>query len=157
MINKLLAILLCLSFAGLLLAQSGEPKFAAAVNTNRLVRAEMLRQMWTKPKTRDGVEQSYAFGFLVGADAAERKIFNDGSQAGTRTYLLMLPEKNFAVALMTNLERAWCEELALPIADVVFDRTTRAAPNAEAPPTLNPNVNPGVYDAYVGQYQIAPI
>jgi CubicO group peptidase (beta-lactamase class C family) len=94
-------------------------RFAAALNSGLLVKRETLEQMWTKPKTRDGKESGYTFGFLVNTQGGQRRIFNDGSQAGTRTYLLMIPEQNFAIALMTNLERAWCEELVPKIIDAL--------------------------------------
>lgn len=95
-------------------------RFAIAVNTNQLVKAETLEKMWTKPKTRDGKESNYAYGFLVAEENGQKQITNDGSQAGTRTYLLMLPKEKFAVILMTNLEKAWCEELAPKIAETVL-------------------------------------
>ncbi|HEX8734406.1 MAG TPA: serine hydrolase domain-containing protein [Pyrinomonadaceae bacterium] len=94
-------------------------RFAAALNSGLLVKRETLEQMWTKPKTRDGKESGYAFGFLVDNRGGQRKIFNDGSQAGTRTYLYIIPEQKFAVALMTNLEKAWCEELVPKILDAL--------------------------------------
>lgn len=94
-------------------------RFAAALNAGLLVKRETLEQMWTKPKTRDGKESNYAFGFLVNTQGGQRKVFNDGSQAGTRTYLFMIPEQKFAVALMTNLERAWCEELVPKIIEAL--------------------------------------
>jgi len=95
-------------------------RFAIAVNSGQLVKQETLEKMWTKPKTRDGKESGYASGFLVGEKDGQRRVFNDGSQAGTRTYLFMLPKEKFAVVLMTNLERAWCEELAPKIVDVIL-------------------------------------
>jgi hypothetical protein len=76
--------------------------------------------MWTKPKTRDGKESGYTVGFLVGEQNGQKRVFNDGSQAGTRTYLFMLPKEKFAVVLMTNLEKAWCEELAPKIAEIIL-------------------------------------
>ncbi|HLM60831.1 MAG TPA: serine hydrolase domain-containing protein, partial [Pyrinomonadaceae bacterium] len=96
-------------------------KFTVALNSGKLVKRESLEQMWTKPKLRDGKESGYAFGFLVGIQNGQRRIFNDGSQAGTRTYLFLLPKENFAVALMTNLEKAWCEELIPKIMDIVLN------------------------------------
>ena len=95
-------------------------RFAVAVSSGQLVKPETLEKMWTKPKTRDGKESNYAFGFLVGTDGEQRRVFNDGSQAGTRTYLFILPKEKFAVALMTNLEKAWCEELVPKIVDAVL-------------------------------------
>jgi CubicO group peptidase (beta-lactamase class C family) len=103
-------------------------RFAIAVNTNRLVKAETLAQMWTKPKTPDGKEQGYALGFLINDQNGLLRVFNDGSQAGTRTYLYLLPKQKFAVALMTNLERAWCEELVPKIIEALSEKP--AAPSS---------------------------
>lgn len=105
-------------------------KFAIAVNTNRLVKAETLAQMWTKPKTPDGKEQGYALGFLINNQNGLLRVFNDGSQAGTRTYLYLLPKQKIAVALMTNLERAWCEELVPKIIEALSEKP--AAPGSSA-------------------------
>lgn len=97
-------------------------KFAIAVNTNRLVKPETLVQMWTKPKTPDGKEQGYALGFLINDQNGLLRVFNDGAQAGTRTYLFLLPKQKFAVALMTNLERASCEELVPKIIETLGEK-----------------------------------
>lgn len=86
-------------------------KFAIAVNTNRFVKAETLAQMWTKPKMSDGKEQTYAMGFLINDENGLLRVNNDGGQAGTRTYIFLLPKQKFAIALMTNLQNAFCEEL----------------------------------------------
>lgn len=111
-------------------------KFAVAVNTNRLVKAETLAQMWTKPKTPDGKEQSYAFGFLINDQNGLFRVFNDGSQAGTRTYLYLLPKQKIAVALMTNLERAWCEELVPKIIDALSEKPAAQSTNEASKPSL---------------------
>jgi CubicO group peptidase (beta-lactamase class C family) len=97
-------------------------KFAIALNTNKLVKPETLAQMWTKPKTRDGKEQTYAMGFLVNERDGLLSVNNDGGQAGTRTYLFLIPKQNVAVALMTNLERAYCEVLVPKILDLLGEK-----------------------------------
>ncbi|MDQ3012889.1 MAG: beta-lactamase family protein [Acidobacteriota bacterium] len=100
-------------------------RFAIAIQQGKLVKAETLAQMWTRQKTRDGKPlQSYGLGWLIrDADGKEAKqVWNDGSQAGTRTYLYLIPEKGFAIALMTNLEKAFCEELVEPIISVVLKK-----------------------------------
>ncbi len=95
-------------------------RFAIAVNTERLVQPETLAEMWTKPKTRDGKESIYGFGFLIGEKDGKQRVFNDGSQAGTRTFLFLQPNEKFAVSLMTNLERADCEVLTSMIREAVL-------------------------------------
>ena len=97
-------------------------RFAIGINTNKLVKPETLTQMWTKPKTRDGKEQGYAMGFLINDREGLLRVFNDGSQAGTRTYLFLIPGQKFAIALMTNLERAVCEELVPKIIEALGDK-----------------------------------
>lgn len=97
-------------------------KFAIALSNNQLVKTETLTQMWTKPKTSDGKEQNYAMGILINNENNLLKVFNDGSQAGTRSYLYMIPKQKFAVALMTNLERAWCEELVPKIIEILGEK-----------------------------------
>src|SRR6185436_18051186 len=92
---------------GLVTTAEDLAKFAIALNTNQLVKPETLVQMWTKPKTRDGKEQGYAMGVLIDERSGSLKVSNDGSQAGTRTFLFLMPKQKFAVALMTNLERAF--------------------------------------------------
>jgi len=107
---------------GLVTTAEDLAKFAIAVGNNQLVKAETLAQMWTKPKTADGKEQSYAMGFLINDRDGLLRIFNDGAQAGTRTYLFLLPKQKFAVALMTNLERAFCEELVPQIIEALGEK-----------------------------------
>lgn len=97
-------------------------RFAIGINTNKLVKPETLTQMWTKPKTRDGKEQAYAMGFLINDREGLLTVINDGSQAGTRTYLFLIPGQKFAIALMTNLERASCEELVPKIIDALGEK-----------------------------------
>lgn len=107
---------------GLVTTPEDLAKFAIAVNSFRLVKPETLMQMATKPKTRDGKEQTYALGFLVDNREGKLRVFNDGSQAGTRTFLFLLPMEKFAVALMTNLERAPCEELVPQIIAILSEK-----------------------------------
>jgi CubicO group peptidase (beta-lactamase class C family) len=97
-------------------------KFAVAVNTNKLVKPDTLAQMWTKPKTSDGKEQGYAMGFLINDKNGLLRVFNDGAQAGTRTYLFLVPKQNFAIALMTNLDRGYCEELVPKIIEALNEK-----------------------------------
>lgn len=104
---------------GLVTTVNDLAKFAIAVNTNQLIKPETLAQMLTKPTTRDGKQQNYALGFLVNDRDGLLRAFNDGSQAGTRTYLFLIPKQKIAIALMTNLERASCEELVPKIIEVL--------------------------------------
>src|SRR5256885_10501584 len=105
---------------GLLSTVDDMARFAIAVMSGQLVQPDTLTKMWTKPKTRDGNESEYGFGFLIGEKNGQLRVYNDGSQAGTRTFLFMMPQQKFAICLMTNLERADCETLTPTIREVVL-------------------------------------
>jgi CubicO group peptidase (beta-lactamase class C family) len=107
---------------GLVSSAEDLAKFAIAVNTNKLVTPETLAQMWTRPKTSDGKEQNYAMGFMINDENGVMRVTNDGGQAGTRTFLFLLPKQKFAIALMTNLQLATCEELVPKIIDVLSEK-----------------------------------
>ena len=100
-------------------------RFAIALSEGQLVRPETLAKMWTKPKTRDGKESDYGFGFLIGEKNGQQRVFNDGSQAGTRTFLFIMPREKFAVSLMTNLEKADCESLTPKIRDIALNQKAK--------------------------------
>jgi serine beta-lactamase-like protein LACTB len=105
---------------GLLSTVDDMARFAIALMSGQLVKPDTLAKMWTKPKTRDGKESEYGFGFLIAEKDGQMRVFNDGSQAGTRTFLFMIPDKKFAVTLLTNLERADCESLTPTIRDLLL-------------------------------------
>jgi serine beta-lactamase-like protein LACTB len=107
---------------GLVSSAEDLAKFAIALNTNKLVKPETLLQMWTKPKASDGKEQAYAMGFLVNNENGSLRVFNDGSQAGTRTFLYLMPKEKFAIALMTNMQNAPCEELVPKIVSILSEK-----------------------------------
>lgn len=78
--------------------------------------------MWRRARTVKGELVSYGFGWFVypAAEGRPRFITNDGGQPGTRTYVSIVPDRNFAVVLMTNLESAACEELSPVIRHIVL-------------------------------------
>ena len=54
----------------------------------------------------------------------EFNCYTNGSQAGTGTYLLLIPKQKLAIALMTDLERALCEEF-VPTIIATLDKKIR--------------------------------
>jgi len=114
-----------LSAGGLVSTVEDMARFAIALSEGQLVRPESLDKMWTKPKTRDGKESDYGFGFLVSEKNGQQRVFNDGSQTGTRTFLYLIPGAKFAVSLMTNLEKADCESLTPKIRDIVLNQEAK--------------------------------
>jgi serine beta-lactamase-like protein LACTB len=82
-------------------------RFAIAVNRGVLVRKETLIQMSTPAKLRDGSPIGYALGWYVEAGdpaAPGFQIWHGGVQAGFSSELRLIPSREFAIVILTNLE-----------------------------------------------------
>jgi CubicO group peptidase (beta-lactamase class C family) len=97
---------------GLISTATDLADFAMATMHGTLVTKASQELMWTPQKTRDGQATGYGLGWGIGDWKGERKIAHSGGQPGTSTNLVMLPEHDFAVAVMCNLEDAQASELA---------------------------------------------
>lgn len=104
-------------------------KFAIAVQTAALVKKETLDEMWTPQKTRDGNKiqrrgaESYGLGWSLQERSGRKEVAHGGAQQRVSTFLFMLPEKNFALVLMVNLEGVGLSLRVLmrQIADIVLE------------------------------------
>ena len=92
-------------------------RFAIALDTDRLIQRRTFAQMQVPMKTNDGKDSPY-FGWWISERRGERLLIHSGSQQGTSTYLLMLPGRGFAVALIANTEQMDVAELARQLTDV---------------------------------------
>lgn len=97
-------------------------RFAIAVQTGALVKAETLAQMWTRQKTRDGNETTYGLGWQLGGHNGLKDVSHGGAQQRVSTYLYMIPEKGLAVVVMANLENVGgsLNKLTRQIADILL-------------------------------------
>lgn len=93
---------------GGLLSTAGDlARFAIAVQSGAVMSRESRELAFQSQKTRAGAETGYGYGWNVGKrkDARPGKVIEHGGvQAGFSSELWMLPEKGFAVAILTNLE-----------------------------------------------------
>jgi serine beta-lactamase-like protein LACTB len=96
--------------------------FATAVDSGLLVSKRTLGEMFASQKTRDGKPTNYGLGWSITARDGRKWISHTGSQQGTATLLLTLPQENLAVAIMSNLEGARLRELGYRIAEIVLGR-----------------------------------
>lgn len=101
---------------GLLSTAPDLVRFAIAMNTKKLLNEQTLGAMWTSQRTKDGKETNYGLGWRIGMLEGKKSVAHGGGQAGTSTYLLLLPEQGAAVAVMCNLQGAKVEKLAEEVA-----------------------------------------
>ncbi len=95
-------------------------RFAVAVQTAKLTKAETLAQMFTRQKLKDGTETGYGLGWSVTTVGGQRAVGHSGGQQRITTFLHMLPERGLAVAVMVNVEDTRLQPLVTQIADVVL-------------------------------------
>jgi CubicO group peptidase (beta-lactamase class C family) len=110
---------------GLLSTVDDMMRFAIAFQYGPLVQDSTRELMWTRQRTSDGKPlQFYGLGWLVGEADSLRpmRVWNDGSQPGTRTFLYLRPTQGIIIALMTNMEGAACEELVPQILEAIGQR-----------------------------------
>ncbi len=115
---------------GLLSSAGALVRFASAVNTGALLRAETVAAMWTPQKTKAGQETGYGLGWKLAGVGKTRTVWHGGGQAGTSTFLLLEPESGDSVALLCNREGAALETLAREILALMK--------SAETPPPPTP-------------------
>jgi CubicO group peptidase (beta-lactamase class C family) len=87
-------------------------RFAIALMDAKLVSRETLEQMWTVQKTADGKNTPCGLGCFVAKMDGERIVSHSGGQPKVSTFLLLMPGKRQAIALMCNLRDAPLEPLA---------------------------------------------
>ena len=107
---------------GLLSTVDDMVRFAIALQYGHLVSDSTRELMWTRQRTSDGEPlEFYGLGWLVADADSQRpkRVWNDGSQPGTRTYLYLRPTQGIVIALATNMEGAACEELIPAILEAI--------------------------------------
>ena len=78
--------------------------FANAVMTDKLLKSDTVQMMWTSQKTSDGKETHYGLGWGITELDGIRIYAHTGGQQGTSTSLIAMPSRDYASAVMINME-----------------------------------------------------
>ncbi len=104
-----------------------------------------------------GKKVDYGFGVGLGEYHGDRIITHGGSWAGYRSIVMRVPEKRFAVAILSNVGSMETERLAREIADLYFDYVaTQKPPQSPAKPTVDFQANPSAWQPLLGTYRLGP-
>lgn len=101
-------------------------RFMKALNEGKLLTAQSAELMYTPMTTRDGGHtgfagtEGYAMGWNVVRQPFGRVYLNDGGQQETRTFILNVPEKHFAIAFAMNLESDSIKPLYLELYEAIL-------------------------------------
>jgi CubicO group peptidase (beta-lactamase class C family)/Flp pilus assembly protein TadD len=81
-------------------------KFARGVIDGKLLSLAMRDLMWTPMTTRNGRFTAYGMGWWTDSTNGHFVVTHGGSQNETQTALIILPRRNFAIAVAMNFENA---------------------------------------------------
>ncbi len=107
-------------------------KFAAGLLTHRFVKPTTREKMWTPQQTNDGKKLGYALGFSLNyfqggkirswrpAGTGIKTVGHGGSMEKAKTLMVMLPERQQAVVLMSNSEYANSRRIAERILQIIY-------------------------------------
>ncbi len=71
-----------------------------------LLKPATVSLMWTSQRTTSGEDTGYGLGWFVGAVDGHREVWHTGGAVGGSTILLIRPDDEVVVAILTNLESA---------------------------------------------------
>lgn len=79
--------------------------FAAALQSDRLLRTNTREMMWTAQRLADGLSTDYGLGWHLGERDGRRYVFHSGSQPRSSSFIYLEPDRGLAVVLLGNLEQ----------------------------------------------------
>jgi CubicO group peptidase (beta-lactamase class C family) len=80
-------------------------RFAITLQEGRYVSSETLQLMWTPVSLTNGTATPFGLGWQVTEHDGHRIVVVAGQQDEVSTVLLMVPDRNAAIVMMSNLER----------------------------------------------------
>ncbi len=115
-------------------------------------------QMIREPgKLTSGMKVNYGFGLVLGDYQGSPMFNHGGSWAGYRSFVMWIPEKRFAVAILSNAADMNASNLSFRVADLYLGVPADERP---IPPVAKtPNAvkgDPTTWDAFLGTYRLGP-
>lgn len=106
---------------GWLATASDLVRFSQALMNGRLLKPATMEEMWTARKLKDGKQTGYGLGWVIAKRGSLRVVSHSGGQQGANTFLLLVPEKKIAIAILANLEGAGANDIADRLLDVLLE------------------------------------
>jgi CubicO group peptidase (beta-lactamase class C family) len=115
---------------------------------------EMMRQPW---KLNGGGKVDYGFGLALGYYHGSPTISHGGGWAAYRSFVMLVPEKRFAVAVLSNAGNMDTAELVFKIADLYLGATpAKPSGQSSAKPPATVKSDPATWDPFLGTYRLGP-
>ena len=106
---------------GLISSADDMARFEAAIIADRLLQRATRELMWTSLKTADGKLTTYGLGWGLAEKYGVRLAAHSGSQQGTSTAFIVVPERRAGVVVLANMDGVDANLLADEILKIVLD------------------------------------
>jgi CubicO group peptidase (beta-lactamase class C family) len=124
-------------------------KWNQALDGERLVKADAMRQIFAPGKLKDGSLTDYGFGWALDKYFGLRMAYHQGGGTGFNTYIMRIPDEHFTVVVLSNYARFNPFITGRKLARLYLaDRLSLPAPIKVAPQVL---------EKYVGSYRLASL
>jgi CubicO group peptidase (beta-lactamase class C family) len=124
-------------------------KWDQALYTDKLLPSAARTEMFTPFKG------NYAYGWQVPSPSPQtfgrRQVAHGGGINGFSTMIIRLPEENVTSIVLSNVQQAQTGRIARDLLAILFGEPYKVAVARTVA-----SIDPKVYDAYVGRYQLSP-
>lgn len=124
-----------------------------ALYTEKLVKKSTLDRIFTPfvEAESGAIKAHYAYGWNVLSLFDGKVITHGGGINGFRTNIARYVDDDVCIVVLSNIETAPVEKISMDLAAIVFGEEYEVPKERVAA-----EVDPRIYDAYVGQYELAP-
>ena len=105
---------------GLISSADDMARFEVAILHDKLLRRATRDLMWTPLKPTDGKPDDYGLGWGTGNSAGVPHVGHTGGQQGTSTAMMIAPQQQAGVIVLTNLENGGAGDLATELLKIVI-------------------------------------
>ena len=95
-------------------------QFEVAMLADRIVTRSTRNLMWTPLKPSDGKADRYGLGWGTGKDLGVLDVGHSGSQQGTSTSFMIVPERRAGVVVLINLDGGNASDLATELMKIIL-------------------------------------
>ncbi|MDJ0572500.1 MAG: serine hydrolase [Pleurocapsa sp. MO_192.B19] len=93
----------------------------------------------------------YGYGWFIDTQHDRHRISHDGGIEGFRTHFARYPEERMAIVVLSNLQTSPVAKMGRDLAAIIFGKSYELPKKRE-----EIDLDPAVYQAYVGQYKFDP-
>jgi CubicO group peptidase (beta-lactamase class C family) len=135
-------------------------KWNQNLDDGRIGGKDVIKQMHQLGVLNNGNRLEYAFGLVINEYKGLKMVSHSGGDAGYRSFVCRFPEQQFSVVVLSNLSNFNPYDRALKVVDIYlsdkFVIQQEADSKTEPAGRTVAEVDPDIYDAYEGSYELSP-